>query len=126
MKTPLHYSIVPTMYGPRIVAVTTVRGSHWWGRTSHDDVGTHGSLHGHDAPQGEFASLREAELVRDEVQRVRDHFHGERSKLDAAHRDLHQAEQALQQQVMQGSPVRDARWLVATVSMSELKREPES
>lgn len=107
------------MYGPTVVAVTTERGSHWWGRETRHDTGTHGRM---SSLQGRFETIEQATAVKDEVQRVRDHFQRQRAILDNARRELSQHEEALQRQITSGRPQRLARlvWVRTTLSAEPL------
>lgn len=87
MKKPLYYAIRPSGRfggGPALVAVTSERGSHWWGRTT-----THAA----------------AEAVKREVQSVRDHYTRERGTLNSAVDLLRKYEEARIKQVIEGRPV---------------------
>ena len=93
MKKALYYAIRPGRFGrPDMVAVTSERGTHWWGRTVSGDVGTHGrtwDIHGRFDDQ----AVAESRMAR--VQHINDHYSRQSAVLTDAqnllskHRDGH-------------------------------------
>lgn len=103
MKKVLHYAIRVDHHGPAIVAVTTERGSHWWGRTVSDDLGTHGTI---GSLRGRFPTQEAAEAVRGEVEKVHSHFRAQVGVLDDLRQQLHNYEQGMVRDVLRGELLR--------------------
>lgn len=118
MRPALFYAIKPGgTWGPRIIAVTTERGSHWWGRDTKDDLGTHGRS---SDIKGRFETIEAAVEVRDRVQRIHDHFRNERRKMDAMHTRLYHAEEACTREVTQGAPARGSDVITIEVTSTSV------
>lgn len=120
MKKPIYHAVKFSSWGnPEIVAVTTERGDHWWGRELRSDTGTHGckrDLH------GRFDTVEEAKAKQSALNEVRSHFSAEMSKIERARGQLQQARDALMAQVASGKPKRHAARLVATVTVEDADR----
>lgn len=104
MRVPLHYSIRNRYGRHEIIAVTTERGGHWWGRTLPDNIGTHGANYD---LRGRFETVEAAQAVFDKIKYVADHYAEQRRALDLAERRLRQSEQDHIKRILQGdwSPV---------------------
>jgi hypothetical protein len=119
MKNVLYYAIrLSGLYGPRIIAVTTERSSHWWGRDTRDDLGTHGRL---GDLAGRFETIDQAKAVFEKVDKVHLHFRHQSSKLEDVRRRLRTAEEQMLRQVTRGVAQRGAEMLVVELSF---KRDP--
>jgi hypothetical protein len=114
MKKALYWAVRPTMYGPRIVAVTQERSGRWWGRTTHDDLGTHGRL---SDIRGRFETIEAAQAVQSTIQRVRDHYQSQSAVVSDLQTKLHRAEEALTREIIDGSPKRGAALLFVSASL---------
>lgn len=117
MRKALFYAIKPGLYGPRIIAVTTERGGRWWGRDTRDDLGTHGRA---SDIKGRFDTEEQATAVRDQVQRIHDHFRNERRKMEAMSRRMHHAEDQCITEIIQSAPARQADVITIEVTSTSV------
>lgn len=116
MKKALYYSIrLGGLYGPRLVAVTLVRRSHWWGRDTRDDLGTHGRT---SDLAGQFETLEEAQAVLSRIDDVVIPFAGEFEKLNQARKRLDFAKDQMLKQITMSSPQRGAELLKVKVEVA--------
>jgi len=114
MKKVLYYSIkLGGLYGPKLVAVTTERGTHWWGRDLRDDLGTSGRAMD---LSGRFETVDQGKAVMDDVNKAVLHFAGERAKIEAARTRLDGAKAAMLRQITGGTPQRGAELLRVEVT----------
>jgi hypothetical protein len=122
MKKALYYAIkLDSWLGPRIVAITLERSSHWWGRDIRDDLGTHGRKSG---IEGRFDTVEAAKAVLSDVDKVVIHYSGELNKLDNAGRRLRFAKEQMLKQITRGCQQRGAEMLSVNAVISEHQVKP--
>ena len=111
MKPAIHYS-VRLGHSPEIIAVTTVRGSHWWGRDAQSLLTTHGSggLH------GKFPTMEAAMAVQQQIARVVSHGRQQRNKWEHVYHDIRRAEEACIRQIVSGVPARGSDVVAVSVA----------
>ncbi len=93
MRDALYYSLYQrhAFQGWEVVAVTSERAGHWWGRSTRDNLGTHGKTCG---LRGRFETEALALACRTRVALISGHYDAERRKLSDARSLLDKAERA--------------------------------
>lgn len=81
MKPALYYAITRNPYGYDwfVVAVTTEKDKHWWGRQADGYGATHGKRTG---LRGRFETAAQAESVLDDIRAVEDQRRSEMRRID--------------------------------------------
>jgi hypothetical protein len=71
MKKALYYAIRSAHYSPKVIAITSIKGQHWYGRETRHDTATHGRLG--DDINGKFETLEAAQAKVEAIARVERH-----------------------------------------------------